>query len=116
MGCPIVHFEVVGPDAGELESFYQALFGWRRNDSVSLDEYAIVDTAAGSLSGGIAAGSDDREHHLTLYIEVPDIDAHLAKVAEMGGKTVLPRTEVPDMATFALFTDPAGNTVGLVEG
>ncbi len=116
MGCPIVHFEVMGPDGNELEGFYAEVFGWRRNESISLDEYAILDTASGSLSGGIGTGPAERPRYLTMYIEVPDIEAHLARVVAMGGTTLLPRTVVPDMATFALFADPAGNTVGLVEG
>ena len=33
----------------------------------------------------------------------------------MGGKTVMPRTEM-EMVTFALLADPEGNVVGLVEG
>jgi predicted enzyme related to lactoylglutathione lyase len=27
----------------------------------------------------------------------------------------MPRTEIPEVVTFALFSDPAGNLVGLVE-
>lgn len=33
----------------------------------------------------------------------------------MGGKTVVPVTEIPDMVTFAQFADPEGNVVGLVK-
>jgi len=33
----------------------------------------------------------------------------------MGGKVVMPETEVPNMVTFALFQDTEGNTVGLVK-
>jgi predicted enzyme related to lactoylglutathione lyase len=28
---------------------------------------------------------------------------------------VTPRTEIPGVVTFAIFADPAGNTIGLVE-
>ena len=51
-----------------------------------------------------------------VYVQVPDINAHLAKIEAAGGKTVMPRTEIPDAVTMAIFTDPAGNNVGLVEG
>jgi uncharacterized protein len=44
------------------------------------------------------------------------MDVYLTKVGAAGGSTLLPRTEVPDVVTLALFRDPAGNTVGLVEG
>ncbi len=54
-------------------------------------------------------------NYQALYVEVPDIDAHLAKVEAAGGKTVVPRTVIPATVIFGLFTDPAGNLVGLVE-
>jgi hypothetical protein len=50
-----------------------------------------------------------------VYLGVPDINATLAAIAAHGGKTVLPRLEVPGVAILALFTDPAGNRMGLVE-
>ena len=34
---------------------------------------------------------------------------------QMGGKTVMPTTEIPNMVTFAMFSDPDGNIVGLVK-
>jgi predicted enzyme related to lactoylglutathione lyase len=46
---------------------------------------------------------------------VPDIDASLKAIVASGGSTVLPRTVVPNLVTFALFKDPAGNRMGLVE-
>ena len=37
------------------------------------------------------------------------------EVIDLGGKTVVPETEIPNMVTFALFADPEGNVVGLVK-
>jgi hypothetical protein len=33
----------------------------------------------------------------------------------MGGKIVMPVTEVPGMVTYAMFSDPEGNMVGIVK-
>jgi len=46
---------------------------------------------------------------------VDDIDEVLAKVEANGGSIVLPRTVVPQVVTFALFKDPAGNLLGIAE-
>jgi len=46
---------------------------------------------------------------------VPEIVEALARIEAAGGKTVVPRTVVPGVVTFALFTDPAGNLLGLAE-
>lgn len=48
-------------------------------------------------------------------MQVPDIDRWLQKAESLGGRTVMPRTEM-EMVTFALFADPEGHVVGLVEG
>ncbi|MBV9707198.1 MAG: VOC family protein, partial [Chloroflexi bacterium] len=39
--------------------------------------------------------------------------ASLAKVEELGGKTVRSKTEIPNTGWFAIFTDPTGNTIAL---
>ena len=51
---------------------------------------------------------------VTFYVETPSIDASLADVARRGGKVVVPRTVMPDV-TLAIFEDPEGHPIGLVE-
>ena len=46
---------------------------------------------------------------------VDDITATLARVKERGGTIRYPRFEVPGRVVLAVFKDPAGNSVGLVE-
>jgi predicted enzyme related to lactoylglutathione lyase len=50
-----------------------------------------------------------------IYLGVPDINAALKKIEAGGGQRVLPRMVVPGVVTLALFKDPAGNRMGLVE-
>jgi predicted enzyme related to lactoylglutathione lyase len=47
-----------------------------------------------------------------VYAEVDDLQTYLDKAVKLGGKAVMP---VSDMGTvsIALFTDPIGNTFGL---
>jgi predicted enzyme related to lactoylglutathione lyase len=52
----------------------------------------------------------------TAYIRVPDLQATLDQAVAMGGKVVVPPTEIPGVLTFAHFTDPEGNLIGLTEG
>ena len=44
-----------------------------------------------------------------------DLQSCLDEAERSGGKTVLPVTEIPNMATIAQFADPEGNVVGLVK-
>ena len=38
----------------------------------------------------------------------------LREAEERGGTVVMPVTSIPGMVTFAMFSDPEGNCVGLV--
>jgi uncharacterized protein len=44
---------------------------------------------------------------------VDDIDASLEKAKKLGGKTLVPRGDIPGMGQFAWFADLDGNAVGL---
>jgi predicted enzyme related to lactoylglutathione lyase len=50
-----------------------------------------------------------------IYLGVPDVSAALQTVVAHGGQVVAPRFEVPGVVVLGLFTDPAGNRMGLVE-
>ncbi len=113
MPNPVVHFEISGKDVKALREFYGKLFDWHIDADNPMD-YGMVDTHAGGINGGIV-GSEDGTSQVTIYIEVDDTDAYLKKVESMGGKMVVPTTVIPNMVTFALFTDPEGHVVGLVK-
>jgi predicted enzyme related to lactoylglutathione lyase len=50
-----------------------------------------------------------------LYFGVHDVTATLAKIEANGGKVAVPPFEVPGVVILGLFSDPAGNRLGLVE-
>jgi predicted enzyme related to lactoylglutathione lyase len=103
MSAPIVFFDIAGPDAAHLKSFYSGVFGW------SIDGNNGIKT--GALEGTLRQDPPEK----IIYIGVPDIDAALVQVKAAGGTVDLPRTVIPNVVTFALFKDPAGNRMGLVE-
>ena len=113
MGKPVVHFEVVGKDAKKLQQFYGELFDWNMNTDNPMD-YGIVDNGGAGINGGVGRSADGQAH-VTWYVQVEDINACLEKAESLGGKTVLPRSEL-GMVTRGLFNDPEGNMIGLVEG
>jgi predicted enzyme related to lactoylglutathione lyase len=113
MGNPVVHFEIGAADHRSLVKFYGELFGWGLR-AVS-DGYTLVDTRGGrGLNAGIGR-SDSGEPWATFYVEVDDLQAYLDRATALGGRTVLPITELAGMA-FAMFDDPDGLLVGLVRG
>ncbi|MDZ7343701.1 MAG: VOC family protein [candidate division KSB1 bacterium] len=122
MAAPVVHFEVMGKDAKKLQSFYSKLFDWQLQMYEPMN-YGVVFAAGngnevgkGSIGGGIGATQEGQPGYVTFYVQVPDLKATLKQAESMGGKTVVPPTEIPNMVTFAMFSDPEGNMVGLVKG
>ncbi|MFQ5426279.1 MAG: VOC family protein, partial [Gaiellales bacterium] len=48
-------------------------------------------------------------------VAVDDPQAALDRAESLGGRTVMPVTEIPDMVTLALFADPQGHVIGIVK-
>lgn len=113
MARPIVWWEIAGKDGPALQRFYASLFDWEI-DADNPMSYGMVNTGGnGSVDGGIYASDEPKQP--VIYAGVPDLQAVLDKVAQLGGQTVTPPTEIPGMVTFALFSDPAGNVFGLIK-
>ncbi|MCE2438757.1 MAG: VOC family protein [Candidatus Latescibacteria bacterium] len=117
MGNPVVHFEIAGPDGPALQQFYRDLFGWNvQAQGGEMGNYGLAQANEGGIGGGIMETTDDMpaSNYVTFYIQVDDLQAALDKLSGMGGTAVVPPTEIaPGMGSFAMFTDPAHNAIGL---
>jgi predicted enzyme related to lactoylglutathione lyase len=118
MSKPIVGwFEITGKDGPALQRFYSNLFDWEVTDAGDGSGYGLVAAGEKGIAGGIGASQDGGDGRVTFYVEVDDPAALLDKVEKLGGKTVVPPTEIPNFGlTFAFFADPEGHVVGLSKG
>jgi predicted enzyme related to lactoylglutathione lyase len=120
MGQPVVHFEIVGKDAEKLRSYYSGLFGWEI-DAANPMGYGVVQreqnlSAEGvGIGGGISAGPEGYEGHVTFYVEVGDVEAALARAESLGGTRMMGPDEVMEGLVIGLFQDPEGHLIGLVK-
>jgi predicted enzyme related to lactoylglutathione lyase len=114
MATSVVHFEIMGGKGNQLEKFYGELFGWKI-DSNNPMKYGIVDTGGGpgGINGGVGV-TQDGSKRVSIYVQVDNLQATLDKAEKLGGKTILPPTEVPGGPKLAMFADPAGNVTGLM--
>ena len=111
MPSPVVHFEIGCQDSEKTQKFFSELFGWSMQ---AMGPATMISTGSDEgIAGHITALGHEPHHYVTVYVQVDDIEAHLAKAGELGGKTLVPATEVPGMGHFAWFADPDGNTIGL---
>ena len=120
MGQPVVHFEVIGKDSDKLRAYYGELFGWEF-DANNPMQYGVVQreenmNAEGvGIGGGVGQGPDGYAGHVTFYVEVPDVEAALAKAESLGGTQMMGPDKVMDTIEIGLFNDPEGHTIGVVK-
>ena len=112
MGSHVVHFEVTGKDGKALQKFYSDVFGWKL-DTNNPGGYGFVRGDGNAITGGIGAAQQG-PGGVTWYVETDDPKATLAKVEKLGGKVLMPLTEVAPETTIALFADPEGHVIGLM--
>ena len=112
MGNPVVRFEIGCRDRSKTAAFYATLFDWSVND---VGPASMVSTGSDKGIAGHLTSLGHEPHQYTIfYVEVEDIVAALAKAEELGGKKVVGPIPIP-RGFFAWFSDPDGNTVGLVQ-
>lgn len=107
----VVHFEIGGPDAGLLTSFYRDLFGWEITPAGP--GYSLVPPQGLGIGGGILQTEGDIPAYVTFYVSTDDLQASLDQAVELGGEVVMKEMTIPGAGTFAMFRDPAGNVIGI---
>lgn len=110
---PVVHWEIQSMDPARLHSFYTNVFGWRIDANNPMG-YGMVQSGGGGGIGGGIGGTQMPASKVLVYASVPSIDDVLSLVSQHGGKTVMPRQDIGPVV-MALYEDPEGNLMGLVE-
>ena len=113
MASHVIHVEVLGKDGPALQRFYGDVFGWKLNTD-NPGGYGMFDGGADGVGGGIGAANDGGPGHVTFYVHADDAVATLRRAEELGGRVLMPLTEIAPGTTIALFADPEGHVVGLM--
>ncbi len=120
MGQPVVHFEVIGKDGEMLQRYYSDLFGWEIDADNpmkygSVQREGNVNPDGVGIGGGIGPGPEGYAGHVTFYVEVPDVEAALAKAESLGGSRMFGPDVVTEGVEIGQLSDPEGHVVGLVK-
>ena len=111
MSNPVVHFEIGGRDSAKTQKFFAELFGWKIE---MVGPAAMVATGSDEgIQGHITALGHEPYNFVTVYVQVDDLQAYIEKAENLGGKMIIPPTDIPGMGAFAWFSDIDGNTIGL---
>ena len=116
---PIVHLEIPAHDVEAAGKFYAEVFGWK----LDLDQmYNYLQfQSEGGPSGAFVQVSEAMESghpgyqpgKIMVYIADDNMESTLAKIESLGGKVLMPKTEIPHVGWFGIFADPTGNHVAL---
>ena len=113
---PVNHLEIAASDPNAAAEFYKAVFGWKIEVDESMN-YVQFMGEEGGIGGAFTQVSENNPAGSVLaYVTTDDIEASLGKVEENGGKTIMPKTEIPGVGHFAVFADATGSTLGLFSG
>lgn len=125
MSGRVVHFEIPFDDGDRARAFYRDAFGWNVKEMPEMSYTMAMSgptseqgmpSESGYINGGMFERSDQwPASGPVITVDVPSIDGTLARIAELGGATVVDKTEVGDMGFAAYFRDPEGNIIGLWE-
>jgi predicted enzyme related to lactoylglutathione lyase len=117
MGAPVVWFEVAGRDLDALRQFYSSLFGWKIElDPAAPMPYGMVNTGAdGGIPGGVYAPGEPVGSYVSFYVAVDDLEGSLRQAEGLGAKVAQPPTPLPDGSRVAMFNDPEGHRIGLLQ-
>ena len=108
----IVHVEIPAANVEAAGKFYQELFGWK-TQAIPEMNYTMWESEGGSAGGFPQVSGDNPAGQVLIHIHSDDIDADLKKVEELGGKTIHPKTEIPQTGWYGVFQDPTGNVIAL---
>jgi uncharacterized protein len=109
--------QITGKDGPALQRLYSTLSGWSINDAGDGSGYGLVEAGEKGIACGIGASQDGAQGGVTFYVEASDPAAFSGRAEKLGGKTVVPPTEIPGFGlTFAFFADPDGHVVRLSRG
>ena len=109
--------ELMTTDVGAAKEFYTKLFGWAAEDMPMEGMTYTVLKAGSEEVGGIMAIPPQAEGtppHWGTYVTVDDVDATAKLAQELGAKTIVPPTDIPNVGRFFVLQDPQGAVIAAI--
>ena len=103
--------ELATSDLATAKSFYQAVFGWGLDPQAGGDSAAIFTVGDRMVCGAHTAGQGEFPAW-SVWFSVEDCDGSAARAAELGGKTLMPPSDM-DFGRGAVIADPQGAVFGI---
>jgi uncharacterized protein len=114
---PAVMFEIMAKEQSKLVAFYSSIFSWQVQYNKEGYAYILFPPAVYHLLGGIGQaqpGAAGEDPGVAFYIQVEQLQHTLDQIVAHGGSVVFPPRE-DDGYHYAMFRDPEGNQLGIIE-
>ncbi|ABS55096.1 Glyoxalase/bleomycin resistance protein/dioxygenase [Methanoregula boonei 6A8] len=119
----LTHFMIPADDVDRAKRFYAALLNWkidpvvpsRDPGGIAAMQYHEITTGPvepGALNTGGLYKRHQKEPILS-FVRVEDIEGVVSKVEMLGGKIMMPVSEIPGVGLTAMILDTEGNLIGI---
>ena len=106
--------ELMTTNTAKAKEFYSGLFGWECEESqVGPVTYTLFKSKDKNFGGMMATPEAHIPSHWMSYINVKEVKESLKKAESLGGKTLVPLTQLGDFGIFAVIQDPTGASIAL---
>ena len=108
-----VWYDLMTTDPDGAGSFYKEAVGWQTAPwEGGPTPYTMWMNGETSVGGVVQLSEDALEAgappHWLAYIATPDVDATISRATELGGKVMVPPTDIPTVGRFSVLADPSG--------
>lgn len=103
--------ELATSDVEGAKKFYTALLGWTTEQApIEGMSYTLAKVGEERVAGIMSnqCGGGEIKPQWGIYITVDDVDATARKAGELGGKVLMPPTDIPNVGRFSCLMDPQG--------
>jgi predicted enzyme related to lactoylglutathione lyase len=115
MANAFVHTELNTTDVGKAKAFYSKLFDWKLEDMAGGMEYTLIKVGENTAGGIMPHPVPGAPSMWLSYVNVDDIKASTAKAKSLGATLIRDVTEIPNVGSFSIFTDPTGAMLALFQ-
>jgi predicted enzyme related to lactoylglutathione lyase len=109
--------ELATRDTAKAKAFYTALFGWatKESDFMAYTEWSNGGQPIGGMLPQEGPQWEGVPPHWLTYFTVDDADATAAKAESLGGKAIMPPTDIPNTGRFSVLADPQGGVFAVIK-
>ena len=104
-------------DPDRAAAFYTGLLGWQTEKQPMGDFVYTYFKQGDRMNGGMMPITPEMgpiPPHWAVYFAVDDCDAKAARATSLGGKVLVPPTDVPGVGRFSLLQDPQGAAFAII--